>query len=209
MNVIASSLLELLPEYGPWLLFVLAFLETCFVAGLVVPSGVATSVATVLALQGRLELGPVIVAAGVGGAVGDSVGFWIGHWWGERILRGEGVWARRIAAKQAGLGVLYRGHPLYSVTVARLISFVRTLMPMVAGMSGLKYQRYLPYELVGLVGWVIIYVSIGVLARDGWELATQLVGVGGAVAFAGAGLAIWIGMRRSARREPVDAPSEM
>ena len=77
MEAIVTTLLDLLPEYGPWLLFVLAVLETCFVTGLVVPSGVATSVATVLALEGHLTLVPVLLAAGAGGAVGDSLGFWV------------------------------------------------------------------------------------------------------------------------------------
>ena len=70
-----NQLLELLVAYGPALLFTLAVLETSFVTGLFVPSGVATSLATVLALQGRVELVPMIVAATVGGAVGDSIGF--------------------------------------------------------------------------------------------------------------------------------------
>ena len=208
MDPIVSSLLELLSAYGPWLLFLLAILETCFVTGLVVPSGVATSVATVLALDGRLELIPVVVAAGAGGAIGDSIGFWIGRWSGERVLSGDGVWARRAAAKREALDMLYGRHPVYSVTVARLISFVRTLMPMVAGMSGLAYRRYLPYELVGVLGWVLIYVLLGIFARESWEVATRLLGAAGAVAFAVAGLVLWIGARRSARAGPAEASPE-
>ena len=85
-----NQLLELLVAYGPALLFTLAVLETSFVTGLFVPSGVATSLATVLALQGRVELVPMIVAATAGGAVGDSIGFWVGRRAGERALLGDG-----------------------------------------------------------------------------------------------------------------------
>ena len=92
MNSILAPILELLPAYGPWLLFVLAILETSFVTGLMVPSGLATSAATVLALQGRLELVPVIVAALCGGAIGDSLGFWIGRGWGKHVLAKDGRW---------------------------------------------------------------------------------------------------------------------
>jgi len=117
----------------------------------------------------------MIVAATVGGAVGDPIGFWVGRRAGERALLGDGRWARRIAPGRAALERLYGKHPVYSVTVARLISFVRTMMPMAAGMSGLPYRTYLLYELVGLVVWTAMYVAIGVLARESWGVVTQLV----------------------------------
>jgi len=139
----------------------------------------------------------MIVAATVGGAVGDSIGFWVGRRAGERALLGDGRWARRIAPGRAALERLYGKHPVYSVTVARLISFVRTMMPMAAGMSGLPYRTYLLYELVGLVVWTAMYVAIGVLARESWGVVTQLVGVGGTAVFAVVGVSIWIFMKRS------------
>lgn len=200
MDLVVSPLLELLPVYGPWLIFVLAVLETSFVTGLVVPSGVATSVGTVLALQGRLELVPVVGAAVAGGALGDGLGFWIGRWSGARFLAGEGRLSRLAARRHADASRFFGRHPVYSVTVARLISFVRTLMPMAAGMSGLSFRRYVPFELLGLAGWACLYVGIGALAGESWEAATRLVGYGGAALFALVGLVLWIAWRR--RRGP-------
>ncbi len=196
MNPILSPILELLPEYGPWLLFALAVLETSFVTGLVVPSGLATSAATVLALEGRLELVPVVVAALCGGALGDTLGFWIGRRWGGRVLAEDSRWSRRLGQGQRTLDEIFGRHPAYSVTGARLISFVRTLMPMAAGMSGLRYRRFLPYELVGLLGWGAIYVLIGVFAQGSWQVATRVVGVGGTLLFLAVGLVTWALWRR-------------
>ena len=194
-----ATILELLPVYGPWLLFVLAILETCFVTGLVVPSGLATSAATVLALESGLDLGSVVLAAVSGGAVGDSLGFMIGRAWGEHVLREGGRWARILGERRAVIDELFGRHPVYSVTGARLISFVRTIMPMAAGMSGLAYRRYLPYELAGVAGWALIYTSIGYFARESFELATQIVGVGGTAVFVVVGLIAWRLWRRGAR----------
>ncbi len=198
MISILSAILDLLPVYGPWLLFVLAILETCFVTGLVVPSGIATSAATVLALEGRLELGPVVVAAVCGGAIGDSLGFWVGRALGGHALREDSRWSRAFGKHRGVIEDLFGRHPVYSVTVARLISVVRTVMPMAAGTSGLSYRRYLPYEFVGLVGWAAIYVAIGLLARESWEVVTQVVGVGGTVVFAIVGVSAWRVLRRRA-----------
>lgn len=200
MDAVTGPLFEQLAAYGPWLLFALAVLETCFLTGLFVPSGVATSVATVLALEGSLELPSVIAAALAGGAVGDSLGYWVGRFTGERFLTGKGRWSRLVRRHDGDLGRFFGRHPAYSVSLARMVSFVRTLMPMTAGMSEIPYPRYLAYELAGLVACVAIYVSIGALAQESWELATQVVGVGGAVAFAVAGAVLWTAFRRRHRQ---------
>ncbi|MEX2466898.1 MAG: VTT domain-containing protein [Gemmatimonadota bacterium] len=196
MDPIGAYLLELLPLYGPWLLALMAALETCFITGLVVPSGMATSFATALALEEGLALGPMLVAAAAGGAVGDTAGYWIGRKWGGRILEGESRLARITRVRHARLADFFGRHPVYSVSVGRLISFARTLMPMAAGMSGLRYRTFLFYELFGLVGWVALYAGIGMLAGESWEAVARWVGVGGAALFALAGAVLWIVWRR-------------
>ena len=194
-------LIEWLPAYGPWLIFVLAILETCFITGLVVPSGLATSVATVLALEGAVTLTPFVLAAAAGGFVGDGVGFWIGRATCHQLEAGDGRAARLFQAhRRRGSRFLDR-HPIFSVTAARLVSFVRTAMPMAAGMSGLRFARYLVYEIPGLLGWVAIYVGIGFLAGESWELAVQAVGLVGTVLFAGVALVLWVAMRRGTSGE--------
>lgn len=195
-------LIEQLTVHGPWLLLLLAILETCFVTGLVVPSGLATSAATILALEGVLVFGPVLAAALTGGFLGDTIGFWIGRAWGERVLHRESRWSKLLGRRRDELDELFGRHPVYSVTVARLVSFVRTVMPMAAGMSGMSYRTYVPYEIVGLLGWAVIYVAIGFAGREGWQVATQVVGLGGAAAFAvGTVIALWV-VRRRRRRSP-------
>lgn len=203
MNV-PALLFELLAAHGPWLLFVMAILETCFVTGLVVPSGVATSVGTILALEGVVAFPAVAAAAVAGGFVGDSVGYWIGRLWGERALAEEGRVRGLLGDRIDEVEALFGRHPVYSVTVARLISFVRTVMPMAAGMSGIAYRRYLPYEIVGLLGWAAIYVTIGFAGREGWQMATRLFGLGGAIAFVVVSVVALLVMRRRSREAVAD-----
>lgn len=197
----APFLFEQLAQYGPWLLLVMAVLETCFITGLVVPSGLTTSAATVMALEGSLSLEAVVLAALTGGFLGDSIGFWIGRASGTHLLERDGRWSKTLQRRHSEMQDIFGRHPVVSVTVARLISFVRTVMPMAAGMSGMSYARYLPYEVVGLILWVAIYVAIGVAGREGWEVATQWFGAGGTIAFAGmaALLVVFVRRRRNGR----------
>jgi undecaprenyl-diphosphatase len=176
----------------------LVALETSFVTGFVVPAGVATAGATVLALEGWMDLTQVVVAAGAGAFVGDSVGFWVGRLMEQRLEVGTGAFSRQFVKHRQRVGGILERHPIYSVTVARLLSFVRTLMPMTAGMSGISYVHYLTYQIPGLIGWLGIYVSVGILAGERWEIAIGIIGAGGAVMFVVIGGAL----RRLLKRRP-------
>ncbi len=208
MRGLWGPLLDLLPLYGPWLVLALAFLETCFLTGVVVPAGVATSAATVLALNGRLPLGRVLVAALVGALAGDAVGFWVGRRAGARYLAGEALAFGGGARRYRRWSRFLSRRPIYSVTVARLVVFVRTLMPMAAGMSGLSYRRFLPFDVAGAAGWVLLYAGIGWAAEESWEVVVRATGLGGGVAFGVVGVVLWrlVG-RRVERRLPAESPA--
>lgn len=193
-------LAELLPSVGPWLLLALAVAETSFVTGLVVPAGVATAFGAFLAAEGLFELPDVVLYAGAGALLGDSVGFWVGRRGGGGLLRGDGrigVLARRHLPRTREL---FDRHALYAVSVARLVPFVRTLMPMTAGASAVSYPRFLLFDLVGVAGWVAEYVAIGWLAGESWRWVSGVVGTGWAVVFLVVALMAWLAARRRALR---------
>ena len=195
------TLLDLVTVHGPWVIFLLAILETSFVTGLLVPAGVATSIATGIALEEGSSVFPVALAALAGGAIGDSVGFWIGRGGRERWLSAPGRFARRVRAAQTRASATLSGRPFLSVTLARVISFVRTVMPMAAGISGMPYLRFLPYEMLGLLVWCALYVAMGAGAGEGWVLAIRVFDRW-AFAFGGVAVAaLWFVLRRRAARE--------
>lgn len=199
------SLYDLLVDHDIWILFLLAMLETSFVTGLLVPAGIATSIATVLALEEGTSLSMVAIAAVAGGALGDSIGFWIGRAGRDRLQQGRGMGGRVLRRHQRTLGRFLGRHPAYSVTVARLVSMVRTLMPMAAGMTELRYGRFVAYEAVGVGAWAAMYMGIGFLAQESLERVTWLVGLGWGVVFLVAGMVLWGRKRRRTRgKRPFD-----
>ena len=178
------------------MLALLAFLETCFVTGMVVPSGMAVAFATALAAQGRMEFLPVAAAAIGGGFAGDVTGYWIGRRGGRALREGKGIAARALARHDATTGRFLSGHPVFSVTVARLVAFVRTAMPVASGVARLKFGVFLLYEIPGLLAWAALYMGIGLVAGESWERASSIVGGGWAVIFAVVGLVMWTRSRR-------------
>ena len=202
----APTLLDLVTVHGPWIVFLLTFLETSFITGFFVPASVATSIAAGLAVEEGASVLPVALAALAGGGIGDSVGFWIGRVGRERWLSGSGPFAKRIQSAQARWSDHLSGRPFLSVTVARVISFVRTIMPMAAGMTSLTYGRFLTYELLGLLVWCALYIAIGAGAGEGWVMAARVIDswmvVLGVVAVVAVGLVLRRRMARERARKP-------
>jgi membrane-associated protein len=168
------TLLDLVTVHGPWIIFLLAVLETSFITGIIVPSGVAMAIATGIALEEGASVLPVAAAALAGGALGDTLGFWIGRAGRSRWRASPGGFARRVRFVQERSADYLSGRPFLSVTIARMVSFVRTVMPMAAGMSNLPYLRFLPYELLGLAMWCAFYVVMGAGAGQGWMWVIRL-----------------------------------
>lgn len=185
---------------GPWALLVLTAAETVFLTGLVVPASVATAFGAFLAAEGHLSLPVVAAFAATGALLGDNIGFWIGRRYGPGLLRGEGRLRELARRHEPRAAALFRGHPVYAVSFARLVSFVRTLMPLAAGMSSLGYARYVVYDVLGVLGWLTAYCAAGYLAGQSWRWVAGAMGTGWAVAFAVAGL-VWWWIARTRRLE--------
>jgi membrane protein DedA with SNARE-associated domain len=197
MHEFGLILSQILDSWGPWALFVLAILETSFVTGLVVPSGTAAAFAAAVSRDDPATLAVITLATAAGGWVGDLLGYLIGSWTGPRLLESRG-WVGSVLRKhQATAGRFLGRRPVYSVTLARLVSFVRTIMPLSAGMSGMKPLPYLVFELPGVLLWAVLYVGIGILAGESWQLVSSLVGAGWMVLFGAVGFVIWLRARAS------------
>ncbi len=194
---------DLLIQFGPWLIFLLAILETCFITGLVVPSGTVAAFAVAFDDQTGMTVVPTAIALTAGGFLGDLIGYLIGRSAGESLREGEGWVAVTLRRYESTGGRLLSRHPVYAVTVARLVSFVRTIMPLNAGMTGIPPLKFIALEIPGLLAWVALYLSMGVLAGASLALVSSLVGAGWMVLFAAVGGYFWIRTRR-ANRNPED-----
>ena len=173
--------------YGPWLVGGMAMFETALIIGLVLPTEPTLVVATAFALQGHFSFGSVVGAAVLGAALGDSAGFMLGRWGGPRVLGGRGRIARMARRHHDRALDLFERHAGLSVSLARMVPFVRTLMPLVAGSTGVAYRRFLAFDLLGITGWAFLGLGIAYAGARSWEIGVGSVGLGWAT-LGGAGL---------------------
>ncbi|MBB5462016.1 bifunctional DedA family/phosphatase PAP2 family protein [Paraburkholderia sp. Cpub6] len=155
-------LLHLLAGHSTWMLavvFLAAFFEAIAVIGTFVPGSTAMFLAGALTGTGSLSLAWVLVWAIVGAVAGDGASFWLGDRYKERIVT---LWPFR-----AHPGVLDAGqrfflkHGAKSVVLARFIGPLRAIVPVVAGMMGMRPLRFLSINVLSALLWAPAHVLPG------------------------------------------------
>ena len=146
--------------YG--LVALLVFGEAALFIGFVLPGETAVIVAGVVASQGRVNVvvlcAPVVIAA----VVGDSVGYEVGRRYGERLIELRVLQRRRVALERALEGLRRRGATY--VFIGRFTAFLRAVMPGLAGMSRLRYRRFLVANAGGALIWGVGFTLLGYFA---------------------------------------------
>jgi membrane-associated protein len=185
-------LVRQLVALGPGVLFVACLLETAVFAGLIVPVGALIAFAAMLASRGLMDPVQVAVIALSGAIAGDQIGYAVGRWVlagarprGGRITR---VWRAALTRAES----LMRNRGLIGVSVARTIPFVRTMMPWLAGRSGIPWVRFFAYDFLGVLLWGSIYVGGGLIAGEGWRQVAGRYGETAGVAALGLALLLFL-----------------
>ena len=207
MSIILDHALQWVSLYGPWVVLLMTFAETGFLIGLVLPAGPTIVFGCVLAVQGHFSFWWVAAFTALGGLLGDNLGFFWGRHAGRSVLEGKGRLSRAAARHWDKAEHLFGRHPVYAVSFARLISFVRTLMPIAAGTSHLSYRRFVLYDLLGVAAWATAHLVVGYVAGESWERVVALMGMGWAALFALAGVVLWLMHRRRRARAAGSAPA--
>ncbi len=180
----------------------LVFGEAAFFLGFVVPGETAVLLGGFLASTGRLSvfvLGAVVVVAAI---VGDSVGYEVGRRFGPRMLRSRLL--RRHEHKVRGARAFLDGRGASAVFLGRFTAFLRAVTPGLAGLSQMRYRRFLAYNAAGGLVWGVGAVVAGYLAGSSYEQVAHYLGQGGAIGIgvlAAAALVVWRVRRRRGHGE--------
>jgi membrane-associated protein len=150
----AHSLDDLIRWGGYVVLVAIVFTETGLLVGFFLPGDSLLITAGLVAAAGGLNIwwlnGLLIVAA----IVGDSVGYAIGWRVGPRLFTREKSLLfnpRHIERTRR----FYERHGAKTIVIARFVPIVRTFAPVVAGIGQMQYRRFLLYNVLGGVGWVL------------------------------------------------------
>lgn len=144
--------------YG--ILFAVIFLESALLPAAFLPGDSLLLLAGALVAKGILPFWPtmglLVVATGTGYQVNYLLGRWLGHT--QRMQK----WLSRVPEHyhQRAHHLSERYGPL-ALLVGRFIGFVRTLLPLLTGISGLRQGRFLLYSWAGAFLWICTLMMAG------------------------------------------------
>lgn len=138
----------------------LVFAESGLLVGILLPGDSLLFAAGLLAANGLLAIGPLMAAIVAAAILGDSVGYWFGAHVGEKLFTRKNSWffKREYLEQTERFYAKYGGRTLI---LARFVPIVRTLAPMLAGATKMKYGKFLSYNVVGAFMWGVGVSALG------------------------------------------------
>ncbi|VAW32108.1 DedA protein [hydrothermal vent metagenome] len=140
-------------------IFSIVFAESGFLIGLFLPGDSLLFAAGLVASNGTLNPLWLIAIVIAGAILGDTTGYWIGRHSGERILRRY----PRIVKPEYIIRTerFYERFGTRAIILARFVPIVRTVMPPLAGIAHMDYERFLRANVIGAFLWSPIMISLG------------------------------------------------
>ncbi|HUY05182.1 MAG TPA: VTT domain-containing protein [Candidatus Paceibacterota bacterium] len=140
----------------------LIFAESGLFLGIFLPGDSLLFAAGLLATNGFFVVGPLIMIVVVAAIVGDSVGYWFGSEVGERLFdRKDSRFFKQEYLRRTER--FYKKYGGRAVVLARFVPIVRTLAPILAGVSTMKYRVFLAYNMLGAFLWGTGMILLGFL----------------------------------------------
>jgi membrane protein DedA with SNARE-associated domain len=185
-------------EHGLPILFVVVMLESF---GIPLPGETALIAFGVLAAEGHYSIASVIAVAAAGAIVGDNLGYWLIGRIGGRALFRRWRWLNQYSDRVLPRAEsLMKRHGGKAVFFGRFVSILRYTVAWVAGLSRMKWSRFLFWNAAGGIVWA---TAVGLTAYYAGQAAADAIARYGL--YAGAvilvmGILGWLGLRYAHRR---------
>ena len=166
-------LIAMIEDYGLWIygiLFLIIFVETGLVIMPLLPgdsllfaagtfcAGFKNEAGESAHLNIWIVLGLLIVAA----ILGDGLNYFFGKKIGLKVLKWK-IRGRQLV-KQKYIDqthAFYEKHGPKTIIIARFVPIVRTFAPFVAGIGEMSYPKFIKFNIIGGVSWVLGLTLMG------------------------------------------------
>ncbi len=170
---ITDQLLAALSQYGLPMLFGVTAIAA---VGVPLPISLMLVAAGSFVELGEMKLWQVIVVAGGAAVLGDQVGYALGRWGGQRLLarlkrRKDGeakvAQAQRFAKRWGGAGIFFSRW---------LLTPLGPWLNLTSGIAAYPWSRFLCWDVLGELLWVIAYVMLGKFFSDRIQALVEVLG---------------------------------
>jgi membrane-associated protein len=152
---------EIIRFGGLALLIVIVFAETGLLVGFFLPGdSLLVTAGFLAATTDVLSIWPMVATLSVAAIIGDSTGYYIGKKAGAALYnRPQSRFFHRehLLATKA----FYDKYGGITIVLARFMPFARTFAPVVAGVAEMDYRKFLTFNILGGIGWVVSMSLLG------------------------------------------------
>jgi membrane protein DedA with SNARE-associated domain len=189
---------QLVQSYGYYAVFALIALESL---GIPLPGESALIAAALYAgTTHHLNIVALAAVAAAAAVIGDNAGYWIGKTGGRPLAERYGRYVRLTRTRLKVGRYLFARHGVKVVFFGRFVAVLRTYAAFLAGLSRMRWSRFLLANAAGGVVWVSFYAfGAYALGSAASSIGSTITIVGWAVAGTLTAAMIVIG-RRSVRR---------
>jgi membrane-associated protein len=151
-------------DYGAWtyaIVFAIVFCETGLVVTPILPGdSLLFAVGAFCARPGQpLNIVTATLLLTIAAVLGDTANYHLGKLLGPKVLSGKLHWLN-----QKHLDRTHRFFERYggkTIIIARFVPIVRTFAPFVAGVGTMSYGKFLAYNVIGGIAWVVGCLQAG------------------------------------------------
>lgn len=144
-----------------------------FLGALGVPVGASVLViaAGAFSQQGILNWPLAALLGLIGAVLGDAVGFGVGYYardWVDQRFGKSPAWrsAEETFDRRAGLAIYLTRF---------LITALAVPTNLIAGGSGIQFRRFMVYDTLGELTWIVLYGGLGYLFGSQWEIVSEFI----------------------------------
>jgi membrane-associated protein len=154
---------SIVENYGTWtylFVFLIIFCETGLVVTPFLPGDSLLFVLGALAAAGSLNPVILIILLIIAAVLGDSVNYAIGRALAPKVFRHEKI--RFIKPEYLErTEKFYQKYGGKTIIFARFIPIIRTFAPFLAGVGSMSYGRFLFYNIIGGIIWIVLLIGAG------------------------------------------------
>jgi membrane protein DedA with SNARE-associated domain len=165
-----NSLEPTLRHYGYLAVGGVLFLEDF---GVPLPGETMLIAASLYAGTGSLNIWLVGLVAVVGAVAGDNVGFAIGHFGGRKLIDRFGKYVLLTPKRLDKVEDFFRRHGSWVVVIARFVEGLRQANGLIAGTVEMPWLKFLVANVIGAVGWVAVWATLGYFAGNHVETISK------------------------------------
>jgi len=181
ITLILNFLEVYISKYGYIIAFIFSFLENSIFLGLIFPGVTAIVLLGVYAHQGILNPFVLILCLIFGSVLGNNVGYFLGYKYGRALIKKIG---KRFSFEEESFKYaeeFYEKNGPKAVIWGRMVAMVGLFIPFSAGISKMKYLKFLIFDIIGATLWSSTLVLLGYFFGASWERIASYIGEVGVV----------------------------